>query len=89
MSDLTAFIAFGMIPLKNRAIALGSLSLIESLDSGSLSLTLISGKEIILESTEAAEFLKIIGDTKRQMERAQQQAQLAMGGNPLILPRPH
>jgi hypothetical protein len=89
MADLTACGTVGMIPVKNRAIALGSLSLVESLDSGSLSLTLVSGKEIILEPAEATEFLKIINDTKRQMERAQQQAALAMGNNQLILPRPH
>lgn len=60
-NKLDAFEVLGMIVIGSKAISIGSISVIEE-QFGGLLLTLVSGKEIALDQTEAEQFLKIAND---------------------------
>jgi len=61
-NKLEAFGVLGMMPVGKRAISIASISVIEEQLSGSLLLTLVSGKEIALDPIEAEAFLKLAND---------------------------
>lgn len=61
-TKLEAFEVLGMIVIGRKAVSIGSVSVIEEQLSGNLLLTLVSGKEIALDQTEAEQFLKIASD---------------------------
>ncbi len=86
-NQFEAFGAFGMIPLSDRAISLASLSMVEMVDAGAMTLTLVGGKEVVLNPDQAAEMMAIINNAFRELKTAQ--ARQAMAGSSLILPKTH
>jgi hypothetical protein len=51
-----------MIVIDRKAISLASIAMVEEQLSGSLLLTLVWGKEIMLDPIEAEQFLKLVND---------------------------
>lgn len=75
--NLEVFQALGMIALPERAIAIGAIAMVQSHPSGAVTLTFVSGESVLLQETEANDFLKQVNDFVMQARYAAAQAQAA------------
>ena len=74
-NKLEVFQALGMIVLSERAVAIGAIAMVQLHPSGAVTLTFVSGESVLLQETEAEDFLKQVNDTVMQMRYAAAQVQ--------------
>ena len=76
-NKLEAFQALGMIVLPERAVAIGAIAMVQPHPSGAVTLTFVSGESVLLQETEANDFLKQVNEVVMQARYAAAQAQAA------------